>query len=157
MTSSPGGATEPQHIFYICSDCYDADTETCGRNAPSDLRIMPNGRWLCEDCFGENDAYDIGIQHDEAGEIGDKPTWQSLPIPPAYSSAPDSKLQAYRKALEASDAFIAFHRDYSTMPADDFFAKHGIKSGQASEQFSKLRAACVDASDIVRKTLAAGG
>lgn len=145
MISTPGGATEPQRIFYICSDCYDADTETCGRNEPSDLRIMPNGRWLCDDCFGENDAYDIGVQYDADGEIGHKPEWRSLPIPPTYSSpSPDSKLEAYRKALE-------FYRD-----GFQFVPKRSSLGVNLSTWIPK-EALLEDCGEVAKQALAAGG
>lgn len=63
--------SEPTRIFYICTSCLEAAPECCGHCAPADLRVMPDGRWLCDGCY------------DNESHAGD-PKWSTLPMPPKY-------------------------------------------------------------------------
>jgi hypothetical protein len=60
-------------IMYVCSACSDEYPENCGHYDRSELRVMPDGRWLCAECYDEeNYQTKIGIP------------FASLPIPPEY-------------------------------------------------------------------------
>ena len=37
---------------YVCASCYEHSPEQCGRDA-EDIRVAPDGRFLCDDCFQE--------------------------------------------------------------------------------------------------------
>lgn len=58
-----------RHIMYVCTDCAEGNPEGCGHYDLNDLRVMPDGRWLCEICF------------DDADVAGD---WGDFPFPPEY-------------------------------------------------------------------------
>lgn len=58
-------------ILYVCTDCHDSGEEICGFADRRDLRVMPDGRWLCENCLMKLP------NHKSKG----------LKCPPAYASA----------------------------------------------------------------------
>lgn len=57
----------------------------------------------------------------------------------------DAELRRAKKALGVADELVAFHRDYSTMPSDDFRAKYGFSGGQSTAKFCRLRADYLEA------------
>ena len=57
----------------------------------------------------------------------------------------DAELRRAMNALAIADDLVAFHRDYSTMPSDDFRAKYGYSGGQSTAKFCRLRADYVEA------------
>ncbi|MGF6434361.1 hypothetical protein [Bradyrhizobium elkanii] len=44
-----------QRIMYVCSECAEGCPEACGHYDRTELRVMPDGAWLCESCFDNND------------------------------------------------------------------------------------------------------
>lgn len=66
--------TEPTRIFYVCTECSDSAPESSGHPSPDELRVMPDGRWLCEDCYDDEMP-------------GDAPRWRTLLAPPQYVPA----------------------------------------------------------------------
>jgi len=72
-------------IMYVCTDCADNMPEGCGHFDRNDLRLMPDGRWLCEGCFDDTTQVDRGVPFglEEADHIG----WSDLPAPPEYTAA----------------------------------------------------------------------
>jgi hypothetical protein len=80
--SSPVTA-ESQRIMYVCSECADNNPEGCGHYDRNDLRVLPDGRWLCEGCFEETTLADRGTIPDDA-EGFDSRGWNDLPPPRAY-------------------------------------------------------------------------
>jgi hypothetical protein len=69
-----------QRIMYVCSECADNVPESCGHYDPNDLRIMPDGKWLCECCFDDTTQVDRGnIDEDKYLD------WSDLPPAPEYS------------------------------------------------------------------------
>ena len=68
-----------QRIMYICSDCSDNNPESCGRFDRNDLRVLPSGKWLCDECFDETTSGDRG----ETDEDENK-RWCDFPAPPEY-------------------------------------------------------------------------
>ena len=60
-----------KHILYMCDSCADLASF---RNA-SDLRILNNGNWICEDCYDEESTIEA-------------PDWRKLPKPPRYMPVP---------------------------------------------------------------------
>lgn len=42
-----------ERIMYVCTFCADNNPEMCGRFNRRELRVMPDGRWLCENCLEE--------------------------------------------------------------------------------------------------------
>jgi hypothetical protein len=67
-------------IMYVCTECADGYPEGCGHYDRSDLRLMPDGRWLCESCFDDTDQTERGNTTDD----GEFMSWCDLPAPPAY-------------------------------------------------------------------------
>ena len=76
-----------RRVMFCCESCADNYPEGCGYFNRDDLRVMPNGAWLCDGCFTDCDAYDYGFrERDEDGELV-KPDWADLPAPPALVPA----------------------------------------------------------------------
>jgi hypothetical protein len=46
-------------IMYCCEVCAEQDAESCAYIKREEVRVMPDGVWLCEVCFdnGRNDIY----------------------------------------------------------------------------------------------------
>jgi hypothetical protein len=68
-------------IMYVCSDCSDSLPESCGFYDRNDLRVIPDGRWLCEGCFDDTDWKDRG----EDPEAETSKLWADFPAPPEYA------------------------------------------------------------------------
>ena len=66
-------------IMYVCEDCADGNPEGCGHYDREEIRLAPNGKWLCESCYDDS-------REEEA------PTWAVLPVAPEY--APVAELRA---------------------------------------------------------------
>lgn len=64
-------------IMYVCTSCADGYPEACGHDDRTELRVMPDGDWLCDTCYDEVRTVDM-------------PPWQSLPPPPEYKPTPDA-------------------------------------------------------------------
>ena len=60
-------------ILYVCTDCHDGGEEICGYADRRDLVVMPDGRWLCENCL-------MRLPERES---------RGLKCPPAYGPAKD--------------------------------------------------------------------
>ena len=69
-------------ILYVCDQCQDSCPEACGRPSPDELRVLPTGDWVCEDCYDNTQA--DRLEWDEHDEAKDQPKWFSLPMPPEY-------------------------------------------------------------------------
>lgn len=63
-------------IMYVCTGCADGAPEQCGRYDRTELRVMPDGRWLCDECYDSD--------YDTPGD--QRIPWSSLPPPPAYAA-----------------------------------------------------------------------
>ena len=72
-------AMTKQRIMYCCDECIDNYPEHCGRFDRNDLRLMPDGRWLCESCFDDTTQADRG-NTDEDKYL----SWSDLPPAPEY-------------------------------------------------------------------------
>jgi len=70
-----------RRIMYVCTECADGLPESCGYYDRDDLRVMPDGRWLCQQCFDDTDWKDRG----EDPEAEDRKWWPDFPIPPEYA------------------------------------------------------------------------
>ena len=70
-----------ERIMYVCSECADGYPEGCGHFDRNDLRVMPDGRWLCEVCFDDT------TQDERGGNADDDEfrVWSDLPPPRAYA------------------------------------------------------------------------
>ena len=79
-TSLRSPATTEHRIMYICSECADGYPEGCGHYDRNDLRLMPDGRWLCEVCFDDT-SHDERTTDPEADEFKN---WSDMPAPPEY-------------------------------------------------------------------------
>ena len=94
-----------RRVMFCCESCADNYPEGCGYFDRDDLRVMPNGVWLCDGCFTDCDAYDYGFrERDEDGELV-KPDWADLPAPPDLVRA--DLVEPLVEALRASQAALA--------------------------------------------------
>ena len=59
-------------IMYCCTSCARHNPEMCGYFARDNLRVMPNGDWLCDSCF------------DDARPLDEEKVWSDYPQPPEY-------------------------------------------------------------------------
>ena len=66
-----------QRIMYCCAFCVGNFTEMCGYFDRDDLRVVPDGRWLCVSCF-EEEIFSMRKDED------DERTWGDFPQPPEY-------------------------------------------------------------------------
>ena len=57
-------------IMYVCEECWDSNPENCGHFDRRDLRVMPDGRWICDGCFDDMPQSDLG--------------WSQMAQPPEY-------------------------------------------------------------------------
>lgn len=70
-------------ILYVCSQCDDdGNQEFCGHSETKTLRVLPDGRWVCDGCYDEMDTDDVGLKDDQS-----KPPFLSWPAPPEYVPA----------------------------------------------------------------------
>jgi hypothetical protein len=40
-------------IMYVCTECAESNPEMCGYYDRTNLGVMPDGRWLCENCLSD--------------------------------------------------------------------------------------------------------
>lgn len=71
-------------IMYVCEPCQENAPECCGYNDRKDIRVMPDGTWVCEFCFQEN-ASDFDVR--PLSEDGDMPIFSDFENPPEYKPA----------------------------------------------------------------------
>lgn len=60
-------------IWYACDNCAEHSPETSGLQDPSDVRVLPSGKWICDTCYNEED----GNGEDD---------WRDLPKPARYGT-----------------------------------------------------------------------
>lgn len=77
-TSSP--VNKQDKIMYVCGPCTDVAPESCGYFDRNELRVMPDGTWLCEGCFENGDLEDYGVKTED-------PFWSDFKAPPEYTPA----------------------------------------------------------------------
>lgn len=97
-----------RRIMFCCEECVDNYPEGCGYFDRNELRVMPNGKWLCASCFDECDARDYGVEErDEEGYFV-KSNWTELPKPPALVRADlvEQMAEALRRSREAVNAVV---------------------------------------------------
>lgn len=68
-------------IMYVCSECADGCPEGCGHYDRNDLRVLPDGRWLCQECFDDTDWRERG----EDSDTDEPKYWDDFQVPPEYS------------------------------------------------------------------------
>lgn len=66
--------------MYVCDCCADECPENCGHFDRANLKVMPDGTWLCDGCYDEADLGAYGVKRSEDGW----PTWGDMPNPPEY-------------------------------------------------------------------------
>ncbi len=69
-------------IMYVCENCRENNPEGCGRYDREEIRFAPNGQWLCDSCYEDMDAYDLGLRPDDDGDMPERPDWNSLDFAP---------------------------------------------------------------------------
>lgn len=75
---SRGRAVSQTHrIMYVCTICSDMYPEGCGHYDRAELRVMPDGRWLCECCYDD-------CPPDRSDPDATRIPFVSLPPPPEY-------------------------------------------------------------------------
>lgn len=68
-----------ERIMYVCGECEDNAPECCGHFDRNELRVMPDGKWLCEICFDDTSQFDRG-NSSEVKFVG----WADMTPPPEY-------------------------------------------------------------------------
>lgn len=92
-----------QRIMYVCSECAEGCPEACGHYDRNELRVMPDGMWLCESCFDNNDDNEFL-------------SWGHLPAPEEYGRIPASAQQAGCRYVDIDD--VVYHLDDIEVDAD---------------------------------------
>ena len=67
-------------IMYVCESCAEGNPEGCGHYDPNELRVMPDGTWLCIECVQEVDPLDYG-------EVCTTGALLKMPSPPNFIAA----------------------------------------------------------------------
>lgn len=64
-------------IMYVCDCCYESVPESCGRFDRNELRVLPDGNWVCSEC------------HDSWSDWSEdeRPDWDTLPVPSEHLPA----------------------------------------------------------------------
>lgn len=78
---------QEQRIMYCCTNCVDNYSEACGYFDRNDLRVLPDGRWLCDGCFDDTDQTERGNDNEDDEYRG----WGDLPAPQEYVALPPSQ------------------------------------------------------------------
>lgn len=76
---------EPQHnhrVYFACECCADYDPEN-GVFCRSDIAVMPDGTWLCDNCYVECDKTAYGIVCCDVDDF-QFPRFEDLPRPAPY-------------------------------------------------------------------------
>lgn len=100
---------ENRFIMYTCGPCSEHNGEACGYYERDDLRVMPDGMWVCDSCYDEEREDDTLM-------------WSALPIPPEYGpiAALEAQLAAMTRERDAlwNVYHMAFHAldDSETIP-----------------------------------------
>jgi hypothetical protein len=68
-------------IMYVCTNCADNYPEGCGHYSPDDLRVTPDGSWICDPCHDDARDGDFGLVATEEDGL---PDWHGLPKPPHF-------------------------------------------------------------------------
>jgi hypothetical protein len=71
-------------IMYVCEPCYVDCSEGCGHMDRTEVRVLPDGRWVCEGCFDDLPDEALGLPADYDGL---RPFWSSFSPPPEYKPA----------------------------------------------------------------------
>lgn len=100
-----------RRIMYVCSQCADNYPEGCGHFDRNDLRLMPDGRWLCEGCFDDTDQVDRGNK-DEDQYV----SWADMPVPPIMTQLTEKEWQNVLYALEFAAKQFGFSPQYNPVP-----------------------------------------
>ena len=61
-------------IMYVCDSCRENNPEGCGHDDRDELRVTPNGEWMCDSCYEYAD-------HEDMENVV---PWSDLPMPPEY-------------------------------------------------------------------------
>lgn len=70
------------HIFYQCDECANGGDGTCYPH--EDLRLMPNGDWVCDSCFADMAPQDLKAYGVEIKDEDDPTRWNDYPAIPVY-------------------------------------------------------------------------
>jgi len=65
-------------IMYVCDLCAENAPEMCGHYDVDELRVMPDGATLCEECYGDIGPKEFGVKDDDEGYM---PFWSTFPKP----------------------------------------------------------------------------
>jgi hypothetical protein len=71
-------------ILYVCQPCHENAPEGCGHGDPTDLRVLPDGTWVCGDCHQA--IYDGEYPQGEYDAENPPPAWADLPAPPVHAA-----------------------------------------------------------------------
>lgn len=77
-----------ERIMYCCTFCAENNAEMCGYFDRTNLRVMPDGRWLCDSCFDETDQIERGNNDEESDGL----CWSDFQPPPEYGPLPSTHL-----------------------------------------------------------------
>ena len=71
--------------MYICDPCAEAAPEMCGHYDIAELRVLPDGTTVCQDCYDDIVLEDYGVEDDAEGY---KPLWATFSKPIARLESP---------------------------------------------------------------------
>ncbi len=120
MTVADEGHTPTQNrVMYVCTLCADENPEGCGHYDRRELAVMPDGSWLCEQCWDY-----LPISGKFATEDDDR-SFDDFPNPPVYSVA--STARGHAALVEAlREARGAFKASGEALRGASFSSSHPI-------------------------------
>lgn len=80
-----------RRIMYVCTRCADEAPEGCGHFDPNDLVVMPDGEWLCDNCWDDLPPTSKAVDASE-----ERIPFAELPHPPVYVPLPTHPQQGER-------------------------------------------------------------
>lgn len=84
---SAGSESAPQHdhrVYFACECCSEHEPEH-GVSCRSDIGVMPDGTWLCDNCYSDCDKTAYGMVPCDVDDF-EFPRFEDLPRPAPYQS-----------------------------------------------------------------------
>lgn len=75
-------AKHDHRVYFMCECCHDCDPEN-GVSCREDIAVMPDGTWLCDNCYSDCDKSEYGMVASDVDDF-EFPRFEDLPRPMPY-------------------------------------------------------------------------
>jgi hypothetical protein len=96
-------APRHDHRVYFGCECCEQYAPENGVNCREDIGVMPDGTWLCDNCYSDCDKSAYGLVAKDVDDF-EFPRFEDLPRPAAYTLSSTQKQDMIVEALEAFGA-----------------------------------------------------